>query len=165
MRKLISDALTDEIVEKLLTTHPREILNRGMPWSIPPMPEVCEIISQHIPIKIGPRSYFRIETRPKGHPRHYDGCKLDLSPNHMPWCNWSAVSLLTPPDRFSGGEFMFHDPEEVYKESLYRSLLLYSSGATNNPQLHEAAPHTDGRRTMLLMFFEGENFTGETYEG
>ena len=165
MRLLLPDVLTDEMVEKLLTLHTREQLNKNDAWEVEPMGEITEIIAQHIPIQISTPSYFRIETKPAGHGKHYDGCKMDLTSNHMPWCNWSAVSLLTPPDGFSGGSLKFYDPEEVYRDELYKSLLLYSSGAANDPQLHEATPHDDGRRTMLLMFFQGQNFIGETYEG
>tara|TARA_Y100000589_G_scaffold222388_1_gene209931 strand:+ start:7427 stop:7957 length:531 start_codon:yes stop_codon:yes gene_type:complete len=155
MRLLLPNVLTDEMVESLLTTHTREHIHRNDAWDTGVMPDLCQIVTEHIPAKVGGNAYFRVETRSAGHTKHYDGCKLDKTPNHMPWCKWSAVSLLTPPSSFSGGEFSFFDPEEVYREELHRSLLLYSSGADNDPQLHQAARHWDGRRTMLLMFFEG----------
>ena len=150
MRILIPDVLTDEMIDRLLAAPGQ--MNRGDKWNRRPIPELVEIISAPAPVDPAGDSYWRVETRAKGHPPHYDGCQLDKSPNHMPWCSWSAVSLLTPPAEFTGGEFKFHDPEEVYRDDLYKSLLVYSSGAQNNPQLHEATPHQDGDRTVLLMF-------------
>ena len=106
--------------------------------------------------------YWTIECRPRGCEWHYDGCKTDFSPNHMGWCNYSAVMLLTPPENFEGGEYQYVDKDHtkenpnILKDDHYGSLLVYSGAADNDPLLHRATPHTGGERWMFLMFMDGK---------
>tara|TARA_R110002012_G_scaffold321651_1_gene550430 strand:- start:429 stop:902 length:474 start_codon:yes stop_codon:yes gene_type:complete len=119
--------------------------------------KVVEKVKQLAPVITEKPSYWSVECRPQGHKPHFDGCRSGLKPNHMPWCQYSAVVLLSNPDSFDGGVFSFFDPEESHKEDLYLSLLLYSSGAGNDPQKHQASAHMGGLRQVLIMFFATEN--------
>ncbi len=152
MRKLVKDVLDEQMMESLRHMD----YAKKQDWRVEPIASIIKTVLENIPARIGPNSYYRVETRSRGHKKHYDGCKPDLTPNHMAWCQYSAVSLLTSPDSFQGGMFHFYDPDEAHKEDLYGNIMLYSSGAENDPQLHEATPHEGGSRTMLLMFLESK---------
>jgi len=156
VRLVIENALSEEDIESLLSVNAggsdfdsNLIIRR-----------VSQEIAKRVPVKLSRPSKWYLECKPGGHGPHYDGCRLEdggsIGPNHMSWCQYSAVSLLTDPASFSGGEFSFHDPDEVHKDDLRGSLVIYSSGVTNDPQKHSAAPHDGGTRTMLLMFFATE---------
>lgn len=162
-RILLPNVLSETMVEEC-RIHLEEGMHRGGPWDVYPIDHLVEVIRERVPIKLGRKSYWNLECMSKGHDWHYDGCELDFEPNHMAWCQWSAVTLLSPPDEFEGGEFQFWDDDDEdsnapqsLREELYRSLLIYPSGADNDPLLHQATPHTNGERWMLLMFFEGED--------
>ena len=119
---------------------------------------LVSLVSERVPIKATGKSYWRVESKGDGHDWHYDGCDLDFGPNHMAWCQYSAVVLLSDPSTFTGGHFEYHDSEEQVvslKEELFKNMAIYSSGATNDPVLHRATPHGEGERFVLLMFFEG----------
>lgn len=109
-----------------------------------------------------PQFYFNIECRSQGSRWHYDGCNKEFQQNHMAWCRYSAVLLLSNPKSFKGGEYQYVDKDtteenpKVLKEDLYGSLLIYSSAYDNNPLLHRATAHTGGERWMFLMFMDGK---------
>mgnify|MGYP003111125711 CR=1 FL=1 len=165
MRLFLQDALTDEDIAHLL---PSNIEKLSYPCSYttggctdfesdPVIRRISQEIKKYVPVKLEAPSRWYVECNPKGHGPHYDGARLGVDgkfgPNHMAWCQYSAVSLLTDPSSFSGGEFSFHDPPDSYKEELQKTVVIYSSGITNKPQKHSAAPHSDGVRMVLLMFF------------
>jgi hypothetical protein len=154
MRKLIKNVITDNMTTDLLGRWSQSGLVHNC-FNQYPVDFLVDVIKQHAPINPGGKSFLNVECRGAGHDKHYDGCKPDLSPNHMPWCQYSAVALLSDPSDFEGGEFRFYEPDESYREELHRSLLVYSSGAENEPQLHSAGSHQHGERWVLLMFFEG----------
>ncbi len=159
MRVYVPDVITESEADYLRANlpHTRLVTDR---WNDPVLTKITDKIKENAPIDTD-GSYFIIEIRGEGHPPHYDGCKEDLTPNHMAWCAYSASVLLTDPSTFEGGTFRFYDPDESRREGLHLSLTLYSSGAHNDPQLHSADPHTKGNRTILLMFFrEATNGTG-----
>lgn len=122
---------------------------------IPAFERLINLIQDQVPetLKLQNPSYYTVENRPKAHPAHYDGCTLTLQPNHMPWCQYSAVALLS--DTFDGGELRFFDPAESFDNSFYRSVVVYSSGANNDPQLHERDSFV-GTRDALLIFLATE---------
>ena len=153
MRTLIPNAISKENIGAILSCYPSNCRIEDR-WTDEAIKDLVEQIKEHAPILAGGKSYFRVETQAQGHPPHYDGCTQDLQPNHMSWCAYSAVMLLTDPESFKGGEFQFLEPDERHRGDLYGSLLIYSSGAHNDPQLHLSTPHRWGERTMLLMFFE-----------
>jgi hypothetical protein len=101
-------------------------------------------------------SYWRIETRPKGHPWHFDGCKVingRFVDNHMAWCEYGTTALLTPPENFTGGNIYFEvDGEPQKVKDHYLNGVIYTAGKLNNPVRHMVEPHK-GNRTVLLMFF------------
>tara|TARA_R100001594_G_scaffold134367_1_gene175500 strand:+ start:252 stop:725 length:474 start_codon:yes stop_codon:yes gene_type:complete len=154
MRELVENVITDEMANDLLGRWSKSGRIRDC-FNQYPVDFLVDIVKQYAPINPGGKSYINVECMPRGHDKHYDGCKLDLTPNHMPWCQYSAVSLLSDPREFEGGMFRFYDPDVAYREELFRNLLIYSSGADNDPQLHSAESHHSGERWMLLMFFEG----------
>jgi len=172
MRLVLEDALSEEDIKTLLPrgiekmqARPTRHYTTGGDFdfqSNPVIKRISQKIARHVPVKLRSPSKWYVECRPDGHGPHYDGCRprpedgAALGPNHMSWCQYSAVSLLTDPASFSGGEFSFHDPDEVHKDDLRGSLVIYSSGITNDPQKHSAAPHEAGIRMMLLMFFATE---------
>tara|TARA_R100000808_G_scaffold12567_1_gene31273 strand:- start:5509 stop:6000 length:492 start_codon:yes stop_codon:yes gene_type:complete len=92
-----------------------------------------------------PSAYARVEDNTAGHNWHYDTGDM----NHMPWCQYSASVLLTPPDQFEGGLFQFRHPFEEYKH--YLDALIYSSN-----EEHRVTPHR-GERKVLLIFLGSEN--------
>jgi len=94
-------------------------------------------------------SYFRVENLKRAHPFHYDGCTLEFEPNHMAWCRYSAVSVLTKD--FTGGALRFKNPDLELNKEIYKSTIIYSSNIDNDPQLHSRDAH-DGNRYALLMF-------------
>tara|TARA_R100000426_G_scaffold20236_3_gene17456 strand:- start:5243 stop:5713 length:471 start_codon:yes stop_codon:yes gene_type:complete len=133
-------------------------LNRSA-WENLPMPQIVDMVREHAPVTTKGKSYWNLECRGKGHGWHYDGCKPDMSPNHMSWCSWSAVSLISDPSTFEGGYFEYDEGDgqiQKLKEELYGSLLIYPSGAHNNPLWHQATAHTGADRWVLLMFFAEE---------
>ncbi len=118
---------------------------------IPSFKALMDKIEEEIPespIWMAP-SYYRVERRLKAHPLHFDGCKLDGSPNHMSWCRYSAVSVLT--ESWDEGTLRFYDPLLELGSNLYRSLIMNSSGADNLPQAHERDA-VIGDRAALLLF-------------
>ena len=165
MRLFIENALSEEDIKSLLP-HGIEKMYPPSAWSTggsfnfddnPIIRRISQEIAKHVPVKLSRPSKWYLECRQGGHGPHYDGARPGeggtLGPNHMSWCQYSAVSLLTDPASFSGGEFSFHDPDEVHKDDLRGNLVIYSSGMGNDPQRHSAAPHSGGIRMMLLMFF------------
>lgn len=156
MRRFFEDTILESDVEALLSleqTDKRQDFVSSM--SIPSFKRICDVVEQSITEKPiwGKPSYYRIENRAKAHLQHYDGCKMDMSPNHMSWCRYSAVSVLTKD--WEGGELVFHNPHNIYHNELYLSTVVYSSAADNDPQLHERKAH-DGSRYALLMFLATE---------
>ena len=101
-------------------------------------------------------SYWRIETRPKGHEWHFDGCKLkngEFIDNHMAWCQYGTTVLLSDPEEFTGGDIYFEingEPTKIHNH--YLNGICYTAGKYNNPVRHMVEPHR-GNRTVLLMFF------------
>ena len=160
MKTLIPNVLTDEMVETLISSRRNDNIKNQ--WDLFPFSEIVSAVQTYAPVKAGGQSYWRVERKSEGHKWHYDGCTLDLEDNHMSWCKYSAVGLLSDPSSFQGGEFLYADEEsdmetpKSHRDELYKSLLVYSSGAENEPLLHSANPHRGGDRWMLLMFFEGE---------
>ena len=167
MKKLISDVLDQDQVDAILELRKNFSGPTYGPWVSELEPVLTEI-EKHLDIDFS-TGYWNIEQSIKGHKWHYDGCTLEFEPNHMAWCTHSAVMLLTPPDSFKDGEFRYVDKDsskenpKIHRDDLYKSLLLYSSGADNDPLLHMATPGTDGKRITLLIFLkakEKENANG-----
>lgn len=162
MKILLPNVMSDRMVEESMTNLP--FGRHTNKWGTYPIDFLVEVVKEHAPIKTTGKAYWTLECKAKGHDWHYDGCNLDKTANHMPWCQYSAVGLISPPDEFVGGEFQYlgnGDEEDFespksYRDELYKSLLIYSSGAKNEPLLHRATPHTDGERWVILMFFEGD---------
>lgn len=160
MKILLPNVMSDRMVEHATKLH--KGIRPTEKWGEYPVDHLVEIVKQHAPIKTTGLAYWTVECKAKGHDWHFDGCRLDGTPNHMSWCKYSAVTLITPPDDFTGGEFQYLDEESDYenpkslREELYKSLFIYSSGSENDPLLHRATPHSDGERWVLLMFFEGD---------
>lgn len=157
MRVLIDSALSPKDRAELSESGPGRSSNFD---SHPLMKRLVRLVTEKVPVLAKAPSYWSIEKNPDGHGPHFDGCRLNkdgsIEPNHMPWCQYSAVTLLSDPDGFEGGVFSFSDPHESHKEDLAGSLLLYSSGTYNDPQEHGASPHSNGSRAVLLMFFATE---------
>ena len=156
MRTLLPNAVTPDLRERLLHLDgPRSRPVRDK-WEGAAL-EIAEVVKQHASVRIGGQSYWSLEAKHKGYDWHYDGCTPDLGPNHMAWCRYTAVTLLSDPSTFKGGEFMWEggDRHGKMKEELFGSIFIYSSGADNDPLWHRATPHNGGERWMFLMFFEG----------
>jgi len=155
MRKWIENTITDSDVESLLGLEQNKKRHDFSSISIPSFTHLCSVIEDSIPEKViwGKPSYYRIENRPKDHPKHYDGCTIDGAKNHMSWCRYTAVSILTT--GWEGGELIFHNPHQTYHHDLYLGTVVYSSASNNNPQLHERKAH-NGSRYALLMFLATE---------
>ena len=113
-------------------------------------------------------SYWRIETRPKGHEWHFDGCKLvngKFEDNHMAWCQYGTTVLLSDPGEFTGGSIYFEvdgEPKEV--KDHYLNGVCYTAGKFNNPVRHMVEPH-QGKRTVLLMFFATKPVSKDQLKG
>lgn len=157
MRKLFKKTIEEDDITSLLSLQSHnsrhDFIEIGK--KIPSFQRIMDVIESsisEIPKWKFP-SYFRIENRQKAHPIHYDGCKLDFTPNHMSWCRYSAVSLLT--NNFENGTLRFFDPIEEFETDLYLNTIVYSSHSTNKPQKHERDKHL-GNRFVLLMFIATE---------
>ena len=89
-------------------------------------------------------AYARVECKKEGHPWHTDVGNM----GHMSWCRFSARVLLTPEDKFTGGQFYFKDAPDapIYG---YKQLWIYDPLPEND---HFVASHK-GQRSVLLMFF------------
>ena len=113
-------------------------------------------------------SYWRVETRPKGHEWHFDGCKLiggELVDNHMGWCEYGSTVLLSDPDEFTGGRVYFElDGEPTEVRDHYLNGVCYTAGKFNNPVRHMVEPHK-GKRTVLLMFFATKPVSKDQLKG
>ena len=113
-------------------------------------------------------SYWRIETRPKGHEWHFDGCKLiegKFVDNHMAWCQIGTTVLLSDPKQFTGGRIFFEkdgEPQEL--KDHYLNGVCYPAGKFNNPARHMVEPH-QGKRTVLLMFFATKPVSKDQLKG
>lgn len=147
MRTLLKDILTPEDIEFFLgvpNTSPKQDLDHPRVHRLHKLieAETGETLSQ---------GYWRTEKKPDGHPWHYDGCTLDLEPNHMAWCRYSCSILLTDPNDFTGGVLELTDPDESFKDNMQGSGVLFSSAADNDPVLHRATP-SRGHRAVLLIF-------------
>ena len=161
MQKLIPNVLNEDDIKEILSLDEqyKSSCNHG-PW-LPQLSKVLDAVEEVLEVDYQ-NAYWNIERQGKGHGWHYDGCNKELEPNHMAWCNYSAVLLLSPPDSFKGGEFQYTDKESTednpvtLKDELYGSLFLYSSGADNDPLWHRATAHTEGERWMFLMFLKGK---------
>jgi hypothetical protein len=156
MRIFHTDLIDEEDLQALLGLEQSEKRHDfDIASEIPSFKALMDMIESAIPEKPiwGQPSYYRVERRPKGHSLHFDGCKLDGSPNHMSWCRYSAVSVLT--EDWEGGTLRFHSPPLELGKNLYRSVVIYSSGADNDPQAHERDPVT-GDRAALLLFIATE---------
>lgn len=101
-----------------------------------------------------PEDFAKQEQRPAGHPPHYDGKRLDGSPNHMPWCRCSLSILLSRPSSFTGGRlgvrgtsgrWIWIPPEDHHLHAV----------VLGPDDLHQVEPHR-GRRVVLLVFLAGE---------
>ena len=106
---------------------------------------ITNLVLEKTDAVITDQSYCRVERNLAGHNWHYDTGDM----NHMPWCEYSASVLLTPPDKFEGGLFQFRNPPAEYKH--YLDALIYSSD-----QEHRVTPHS-GERKVLLIFLGSEN--------
>ena len=103
-------------------------------------------------------SYWRIETRPKGHEWHF----VD---NHMAWCQVGTTVLLSDPDKFTGGRLFFEiDGEPTEVKDHYLNGVIYTAGKFNNPVRHMVEPHK-GKRTVLLMFFATKPVSKDQLKG
>ena len=113
-------------------------------------------------------SYWRVETRPKGHKWHFDGCKLvsgEFKDNHMAWCQVGTTVLLSDPDEFTGGRLFFEiDGEPTEVKDHYLNGVCYTAGKFNNPVRHMVEPHK-GKRTVLLMFFATKPVSKDQLKG
>ena len=113
-------------------------------------------------------SYWRIETRPKGHEWHYDGCKEEdgkLVDNHMAWCNYGSTLLLSPNNLFEGGNLFFEQEGKEFEiKDHYLNGVLYSAGKFNNPMKHKVTQHA-GKRCVLLMFFSTKPVSKDQLKG
>ena len=113
-------------------------------------------------------SYWRVETRPKGHKWHFDGCKLvngKFKDNHMAWCQVGTTVLLSDPDEFTGGRLFFEiDGEPTEVKDHYLNGICYTAGKFNNPVRHMVEPHK-GNRTVLLMFFATKPVSQDQLKG
>tara|TARA_R100000234_G_scaffold24382_1_gene14049 strand:+ start:4855 stop:5337 length:483 start_codon:yes stop_codon:yes gene_type:complete len=113
------------------------------------------LVDQHELLLESP-SYWRVESLPRGHGWHFDGCKLvdgAFVDNHMAWCNYGTTALLSKPGTFKNGRLFFEingEPFEV--EDHYLNGVIYPAGKFNNPLKHMVEKH-DGKRYSLLMFF------------
>ena len=156
MRILATDIIDATDLDDLLELQQSKARHDfGEASQIPSFRALLERIEECIPEKPiwDAPSYYRVETRVKAHSKHYDGCTLTGLPNHMSWCRYSAVSVLT--EKFEGGTLRFHNPILELTDDLYCNAMIYSSGADNDPQLHEREAH-NGDRVALLLFIATE---------
>ena len=155
MRVLITEFFNEDECQSLLGIGRSSDFSKTM--QIPAFKRIIDLVQSCVPekLKLEKPSYYSIENKPKGHPKHYDGCKLDFSPNHMAWCRYSAVSVIS--NDFEGGTLRFYNPDQSF-DNFYRNVIVYSSSADNDPQLH-SRDEFEGRRDALLLFFAVENIT------
>ena len=90
-------------------------------------------------------SYCRIEHKPSGHGWHTDTGDRD----HMMWCKFGATMLLPESTHFEGGNLVYRNNNivEVIKKQKPLDLYVHSSDVE-----HMVEPHTNGRRSVFLMF-------------
>jgi hypothetical protein len=164
MLALVNDILTNEQVKDYYKNLERGSFFGEEAFKNPRIKPIIETVKKYAPVKTGEKSYWILEHKPLGHDWHYDGCKENGAPSSMPWCRYSAVTLLSHPDSFDGGEFVCQlegQQTQSFKKELYKNLLIYTSGAQIDPLFHMATPHKNGERWVLLMFLEGF----ESYKG
>ena len=113
-------------------------------------------------------SYWRIETRPRGHKWHFDGCRLingEFVDNHMAWCQFGTTVCLSKSDEYEGGRIFFEiDGEPTEIRDHYLNGVCYPAGKFNNPVRHMVEPHK-GNRTVLLMFFATKPVSKDQLKG
>ena len=161
MRSFYTDIIAEEDVQALLGLERRSKRHDfDVALKIPSFKCLMDCITEEIPEKpiLGKPSYYRIERRPDAHALHFDGCQLGRMgtgyiPNHMSWCRYSAVSVLT--NEWEGGTLRFYSPPLELGKNLYRSVVIYSSASDNDPQAHERDT-VQGDRAALLIFLATE---------
>jgi hypothetical protein len=156
MRKFVSDVIAPEDLGALLDLELNQKRHDfDVAKQIPSFANLMKLIEEQVPKKViwDAPSYYRIESRSKAHSLHFDGCRLDGTPNHMSWCDYTAVSVLTTD--WNGGTLRLHNPVMELGKELYRSVIVFSSGSDNDPQAHERDKH-DGKRVALLLFLATE---------
>ena len=152
MRALVEGIIHKEdlpALRKLQATQPRsdfiEVASR-----IPSFERIMDYMDTCVPEKLvwEKPSYFRVCRRSRAFEKHYDGCKVDGSPNHMSWCRYSLISNIS--EGYRGGVLRFYNPTENFKKKLFCSALIFSSSADNDPQQHSRDKHDSGRYALLL---------------
>lgn len=139
MRSYIENILTPAQAETLIG------FTGKVPFDLSPVPKVVAEMEQ-LGAVITPDSYARVEQKQDGHDWHLDTGDT----GHMPWCEFSASVLLTPPDQFRGGVFQFANPSEEHLAH-YLDAIIYTSD-----ELHRVLPH-HGNRKVLLCFLGAHN--------
>ena len=152
MRALLEGILSEEdlpALRKLQAWEPRRDFTE-VAARIPSFARIMDYMETCIPEKLvwEKPSYFRVCNRARAFEKHYDGCKIDGSPNHMPWCRYSLISNIS--EGYRGGVLRFYNPTENFKKKLFCSALIFSSSSGNNPQLHSRDRHDTGRYALLL---------------
>lgn len=110
--------------------------------------KIVGLIRDNIPnASFDPPSYVRVESRPEGHPWHYDW--ENKHGGTRGWCGYTANILLTDPKKsFTGGGFYFRNTPTDEPIFSYRSLLIYSNTTVDNE--HKVDISRGNRRTLLI---------------
>lgn len=163
MRLHIPNVLTAEEADELIKLYGSGVgtrLLKNNDLRLPIINRIVRQVREHVPVKLSGRTNVRVEATPNvGITPHYDGCKKkDGEYIRLPegWCHYSATILLSHPDSFSGGWFEILEPEPVerWRDEAYLSIVIWTGGMGDVPVKHWVTPH-EGKRYMLLMFFEG----------
>jgi len=135
MRKLVPDMLSADEANSLMIGN-QSFDNPLVKRVISHMPKAAAIVSEAI---------ARVEDHKPGHPWHLDTGDA----NQMPWCRFTASTLLSPVEDFTGGMFYFKDPPAQHKKYL-------ASVIFDLDNEHMVDPH-EGVRKVLLIFLGAQD--------
>ena len=142
MKKIYRNFITKEEAE-------RQFNNKRFKYSIKEckndlVDKVITKLKEDFDFKIKDESYWRVESRPKGHQWHKD----TGSSNGMMWCQVGVSILLQDGD--SGGE-TFYGKEKDDENPIKTNRKLYDLVAHTSDEWHMVTSH-EGKRIVFLMF-------------
>ena len=105
--------------------------------------KILDVIRDYVDFDIKDESYFKIESRPAGHPWHKDTGSND----HMLWCQVGGTILLS--GDHTGGEISYRNEdgtEEMIKDREKHDLYFHTSDVFHKIET------SDGKRSAFLIF-------------
>ena len=141
MRIQYKDVLTEDELSLISRADKNQKFPLYKDYNHPVLSKIITLLSNDFEFEVKSESYWRVESKPKGHDWHVD----TGSNGHMRWCEVGATLLLN--DDFTGGETLYKENgEEIEIERSVNELLAHTSDEEHKVN------KSVGQRTVLLIF-------------